>query len=563
VALYATTNQTGKVVSETIRKTSDNGWMPYLRAAPGEPQPWSRRLTWTASLWALAVAVFVTLMWGIPHIESRLDQHSRMQLQQAGVDASTLNLRWSYRDVSIYGELPQGVSAEQLEQIMRRGDEQTPAATPGLFARGIRNIEVFAEPADSGDMEVASTVGVQESASVLMPEAKTGITGNSLTVDINLQNNSAIVEGVVESAGQRQSLVNALLGTGVENIQDNLEVLDIAEETSAAKLSVLTNMLDASSVEHVSLFTASLDQSRLQYRVNTSDKANANLIESAATAAILDFNISGQTTVAQTGVVDVTVNSDGTSLTMQGNVLTDEQRRRLSFAAHEAAGLNVSVVDRVTVSDQAAGTPGSDSRVDGLAEIIAQFKPGVSGQINLHGSELTFDAAVASDQIKNSLQEVAASARGRGIMVTERITVHDNSSSPGPEISMHTLQGELDSLAPTVRENVVFNSGTARLTSDAEQTLNRIVEVLQRYPSMKVEVEGHTDNVGREAVNEQLSIDRAESVRQYLVSQSIDASRLIAVGYGSRLPLVDNDTSEGRKRNRRVHFNVPDQQITE
>jgi outer membrane protein OmpA-like peptidoglycan-associated protein len=248
---------------------------------------------------------------------------------------------------------------------------------------------------------------------------------------------------------------------------------------------------------------------------------------------------------------------------MQGNVLTDEQRRRLSFAAHEAAGLNVSVVDRVTVSDQAAGTPGSDSRVDGLAEIIAQFKPGVSGQINLHGSELTFDAAVASDQIKNSLQEVAASARGRGIMVTERITVHDNSSSPGPEISMHTLQGELDSLAPTVRENVVFNSGTARLTSDAEQTLNRIVEVLQRYPSMKVEVEGHTDNVGREAVNEQLSIDRAESVRQYLVSQSIDASRLIAVGYGSRLPLVDNDTSEGRKRNRRVHFNVPDQQITE
>jgi OOP family OmpA-OmpF porin len=125
------------------------------------------------------------------------------------------------------------------------------------------------------------------------------------------------------------------------------------------------------------------------------------------------------------------------------------------------------------------------------------------------------------------------------------------------------LQGELDSLAPTVRENVVFNSGTARLTSDAEQTLNRIVEVLQRYPSMKVEVEGHTDNVGREAVNEQLSIDRAESVRQYLVSQSIDASRLIAVGYGSRLPLVDNDTSEGRKRNRRVHFSVPDQQITE
>ena len=552
-------NHTGKVVSETIRKTSDNGWMPYLRAAPGEPQPWPQRLTWTASLWALAVAVFVTLMWGIPQIESRLDLHSRTQLQQAGVDASTLNLRWSYRDVKIYGELPPGISAAQLEQILRRGYGPTPTAASALVASGIRQIEVFAEPADSGDIEITTTQSTQGDVVERMPDEQTGIAGNSLTVDINLQNNSAMVDGVVESASQRRLLVNALLGTGVENIQDNLEVLDVAEQTSAAKLAVLTNMLQATNVDHVSLFSASLEPSRLHYRVTTLNKVNANLIENAATAAIIDFNISGQTTVAQTGVLDVTINSDGTSLTMQGNVLTDEQRRRLSFAAHEAAGLNASVVDRVTVSDQEAGTPGSDSRIDGLAEIISQFKPGVSGQINLHGSELTFDAAVSTDQIKNSLQEVAAAARGRGIMVTERITVHDNRAAVGPGISQHTLQGELDGLASTVRENVVFNSGTARLTSDAELTLNRIVEVLQRYPSMKVEVEGHTDNVGREAVNEQLSLDRAESVRQYLVNQSIDASRLIAVGYGSRLPLVDNGTSEGRKRNRRVHFNVPDQ----
>ncbi len=552
-------------MSETIQKTRDNGWTPYLRATQDEPQPWSRRLTWTVSLWALAVAVFVTLMWGIPHIESRLNQRSLLQLEQAGLDASTLNLRWSYRDVSIHGELPQGVTAEQLADILQNEDEQGTA----LFATGIRNIEVFAKPStgDNSLVITAPTDNALETAvvadAVNSNIVGTSLVGTSLAVDVSLQDQTAVIDGVVESVSQRRTLVDALLTTGVEHIQDNLEVLDVPEETSASRVAVLANMLNAARVEHVNVFSASLDKSRLDYRVNTSDQANADQIENAATAAIVDFNISGQTTVARTGVVDITVNSDGTSLTLQGQVLTDEQHRRLAFAAREAAG-DSHVVDQVSVSDETSRIPGSDSRVEGLADIVARFKPGVSGQINLQGSELTVAAAVASDQMKATLQEVAASARGRGILVTENITVENNAAISTPqqslEFAIHSLQGELDSLAPQVRDNVLFNSGTARLTSDAELTLNQIVEVLQRYPDMRVEVEGHTDNVGRELVNEKLSIDRAESVRQYLVSQTIDASRLIAVGYGSRLPLVANDTSEGRKRNRRVHFSVPDRQ---
>ena len=550
-------------MSETIQKTKDNGWMPYLRGAAGAPQPWSKRLTWTASLWALAIAVFGTLMWGIPAIESRLDQHSRAQLASAGIDASTLNLRWSFRDVSVHGELPDGVSADQLEAIMRTGFEDRNS----FIANGIRDMEVFAKPAT----EVVDSEAIEALPAPVVDPVDTALLSgiaDSLTVDVNMQRNTAIIEGVVESDQQRRTLVEAMLTTGIENIQDNLDVLDVYDESSDVKVDALAGMLRAANVDFVSQFSATLDTDGLDYRVNTSDKDNAAQIENAATVAIVDFNVSGQTTVAQVGVVDVSVNSNGTYLTLLGQVLTDEQHRRLTFAAREAAGDTSHVVDQVRVSEEVARIPGSDARVDGLAEIVAQFKPGVSGQINLSGSDLTVDAAVASDRLKATLQEVAASARGRGISVTESIVVEDNlisANSPAERLeeAITSMQGELDGLSLAVRENVVFNSGNAELTSSATETLEQVVDVLQRYPELRVEVEGHTDNVGRDLVNEDLSRDRAEAVRQYLIGQSVDAMRLVAVGYGSRMPLTSNDTSEGRKRNRRVHFNVPDQQPTE
>ena len=73
---------------------------------------------------------------------------------------------------------------------------------------------------------------------------------------------------------------------------------------------------------------------------------------------------------------------------------------------------------------------------------------------------------------------------------------------------------------------------------------------------MEVEIEGHTDNVGTDAMNQKLSNDRAKAVRDYLVSKSISSKRLKTVGYGKSKPIASNDSEEGRAQNRRVEFTI-------
>jgi len=152
-----------------------------------------------------------------------------------------------------------------------------------------------------------------------------------------------------------------------------------------------------------------------------------------------------------------------------------------------------------------------------------------------------------------SPREIARSARADGLTVTENLTLVGDD----PAVArLAALQEALDSLDKDIRANVVFESGRSGLTRAAKQVLDKVALQLQRYPDLKVEVEGHTDNRGRSSVNEKLSQQRANTVREYLISQSVSAARLQAVGYGDRRPIDSNDTVKGREHNRRVHFNV-------
>jgi len=102
------------------------------------------------------------------------------------------------------------------------------------------------------------------------------------------------------------------------------------------------------------------------------------------------------------------------------------------------------------------------------------------------------------------------------------------------------------------------------LTPVAKLTLDKVAQKIGGYSGLVVEIEGHTDNVGRAGINEQLSQTRANLVRSYLADRLNgqqsggpgSISRLIAVGYGHRRPIETNDTAEGRQANRRVHFTV-------
>ncbi len=99
-----------------------------------------------------------------------------------------------------------------------------------------------------------------------------------------------------------------------------------------------------------------------------------------------------------------------------------------------------------------------------------------------------------------------------------------------------------------------FDFNKATLKPAGKKMVDEAVTVMKDKPSMKVSVEGHTDSIGSDAYNQKLSLRRAETVRDYLVSQGIDAARITVKGWGKTKPIADNKTAEGRAENRRVEI---------
>ncbi len=102
--------------------------------------------------------------------------------------------------------------------------------------------------------------------------------------------------------------------------------------------------------------------------------------------------------------------------------------------------------------------------------------------------------------------------------------------------------------------NVLFGFDKSNLTSDANVSLDKLVRVLDSYPDTDIEIQGHTDSKGSLAYNQRLSEQRAGAVSNYLLSKNIAADRLTTVGFGEELPKYQNDSEEGRSKNRRVEF---------
>ncbi|HNU16063.1 MAG TPA: OmpA family protein, partial [Chitinophagaceae bacterium] len=94
------------------------------------------------------------------------------------------------------------------------------------------------------------------------------------------------------------------------------------------------------------------------------------------------------------------------------------------------------------------------------------------------------------------------------------------------------------------------------LNPASQAELDILVQLLTENPSVKIEIGGHTDNVGKPSDNLILSNNRAKAVVNYLVSKNIPAQRLLAKGYGETKPIADNKTEEGKAQNRRTEMKV-------
>lgn len=104
--------------------------------------------------------------------------------------------------------------------------------------------------------------------------------------------------------------------------------------------------------------------------------------------------------------------------------------------------------------------------------------------------------------------------------------------------------------------NIFFATGSATLTKESNSELDRLVKLLKDVPKLKIEISGHTDNVGSESMNQKLSEDRAASVVAYVISKGISKDRLTSKGYGSTRPVASNNSADGRQQNRRTEFEI-------
>ena len=140
-----------------------------------------------------------------------------------------------------------------------------------------------------------------------------------------------------------------------------------------------------------------------------------------------------------------------------------------------------------------------------------------------------------------------------------------NKSAENANAVRERLRSQLNSVLATSEtarglivnmSDVLFDTGKYTLKPDTKISLAKVAGILQAYPGLKLQVEGYTDNVGGEQMNQKLSENRADGVKNFLISQGVQQDNITSTGYGMSNPVADNSTSKGRAQNRRVQLVV-------
>lgn len=156
----------------------------------------------------------------------------------------------------------------------------------------------------------------------------------------------------------------------------------------------------------------------------------------------------------------------------------------------------------------------------------------------------TYTASATAEGYLSATREVQVPAGGKMPLAFEL--------APAPKKMLVIFKGD----KIEILQQVHFATGKSTILADSYDLLKQVVDVIVRNNVKRVSIEGHTDNKGVKAANQTLSEDRARAVKDYLVSQGVDAKRLESVGYGDNKPIAPNLTARGRELNRRVEFIV-------
>lgn len=217
----------------------------------------------------------------------------------------------------------------------------------------------------------------------------------------------------------------------------------------------------------------------------------------------------------------------------------DEASKASVLAKLRAVYGNDMVVDQITVG--AVTTPPNwNTYVEKL--ITPDLKQVTHGELRIDGSTVSMKGEVGTEAVRQKLGESAQGSLNSTYTISNNLRVSASDQK--------VIDGTLNN------RTIEFESGKATLTQSGRAILDEMASALKKLKEHKIELIGHTDNVGLRATNQGLSQARAEAVKSYLASLGIKSELMTASGQGPDRPIAGNDSVEGRARNRRIEFRL-------
>jgi OmpA-OmpF porin, OOP family len=227
-------------------------------------------------------------------------------------------------------------------------------------------------------------------------------------------------------------------------------------------------------------------------------------------------------------------------------VLPDQATKdQLLARAREVYGAE-NIVDNLTV-DAKVGKPSWLASVLGLLPFTA--KDVKNGGLSVEKNSISLIGQVTSEDIKAKVYKDASIAFPNAT-INNLLTVGNTTMTADQESTQAQIN---EQIAGKVIE---FDSGSDQMTTRGKAVLDELAPIFEKSPDTNFEVGGHTDAQGDDGSNLKLSQRRAVTVKNYLVGKNLKAERFTAKGYGETQPIADNNTDEGRQRNRRIAFTV-------
>ena len=253
--------------------------------------------------------------------------------------------------------------------------------------------------------------------------------------------------------------------------------------------------------------------------------------------------------------------NDAGEITLTGFVPNEDDKQKLTSEAQRLYG------DRLVSTDIMVANGAPDENWTQVAIMNMTFLSVLdNGRFDMTDTDVLLSGHLPKEVTRDDILDTVKALPSL-YSFEELLTSHDGKAATSQDVAPTKPQIETVSECQTLfnslqqSETILFETSKANIKGDTSfDLLNRVADAAKRCQSFKISVEGHTDSVGSEDSNLTLSKSRADEVVNYLGQNGVSLSNLTAQGFGETQPVADNNTAEGRSKNRRIQFTITQSQ---